>query len=138
MIFVHSTKDSRYSANQTMTCTYDCEITAILTVFPPLCTDTGNKYSLYATNRKGNSTIKTTHYSVTIACKLRHLKVHWPLKPILNLMHRAKFVFFKNWSFKLKKGNLKLCKVGHRCFDLKHKIIWISFAKLYWWEKNSH
>eukprot|EP00105_Crassostrea_gigas_P034227 XP_019918375.1 PREDICTED: uncharacterized protein LOC105317327 [Crassostrea gigas] len=61
--------DSRYSANQTMTCTYDCEITAILTVFPPLCTDTGNKYSLYATNRKGNSTIKTTHYSVTVTCK---------------------------------------------------------------------
>lgn len=63
--------DSRYSANQTMTCTYDCEITAILTVFPPLCTDTGNKYSVYATNRKGNSTIKTTHYSNTIACTPR-------------------------------------------------------------------
>nr|XP_022327853.1 uncharacterized protein LOC111127117 [Crassostrea virginica]XP_022327854.1 uncharacterized protein LOC111127117 [Crassostrea virginica]XP_022327855.1 uncharacterized protein LOC111127117 [Crassostrea virginica]XP_022327856.1 uncharacterized protein LOC111127117 [Crassostrea virginica]XP_022327857.1 uncharacterized protein LOC111127117 [Crassostrea virginica]XP_022327858.1 uncharacterized protein LOC111127117 [Crassostrea virginica] len=63
--------DSRYSSSRSVDCTYDCEITEVLTLNTPSCTDTGNKYSLYAENEKGNSTTNTTYYSTLVSCTPR-------------------------------------------------------------------
>eukprot|EP00105_Crassostrea_gigas_P042436 XP_019926584.1 PREDICTED: uncharacterized protein LOC105337256 [Crassostrea gigas] len=62
------TDDSRYYGNRTNDCSYDCESTEVLILNPPSCTDTGNKYSVYAANEKGNSSVKTTLNRVTITC----------------------------------------------------------------------
>uniref|UniRef100_K1R325 Serine protease inhibitor dipetalogastin n=1 Tax=Magallana gigas TaxID=29159 RepID=K1R325_MAGGI len=64
------TNDSRYYGNRTNDCSYDCESTEVLTLNPPSCTDTGNKYSVYAANEKGNSSVKTTLNRVTITCEI--------------------------------------------------------------------
>ncbi|XP_062570195.1 uncharacterized protein LOC134232252 isoform X2 [Saccostrea cucullata] len=63
--------DSRYITNRTVNCSYDCEITEVLTLQTPDCTDTGNKFSLYAANEQGNSTIKTSLNLITISCSPR-------------------------------------------------------------------
>ncbi|XP_062570199.1 uncharacterized protein LOC134232254 [Saccostrea cucullata] len=51
--------------------TADCEITEVLTLQNPDCTDTGNKFSLYAKNEQGNSTIKTSQNNITVLCSPR-------------------------------------------------------------------
>lgn len=67
-LFKPLTDDSRYYTNRTSDCSYDCESTEVVTLNPPSCIDTGNKYSLYAANEKGNSSVKTTLNRVTITC----------------------------------------------------------------------
>ncbi|XP_061193111.1 uncharacterized protein LOC133201326 [Saccostrea echinata] len=63
--------DMRYNTNRTVNCSYDCEITEVLTLQTPDCADTGNKFSLYAENEQGNSTIKTSLNSITVLCSPR-------------------------------------------------------------------
>nr|XP_022326464.1 hemicentin-1-like isoform X3 [Crassostrea virginica] len=63
--------DSRYRVNRSVDCLYDCIITEVLTLKQSLCTDSRNKYSIFAGNEKGNSSIRTTHYYILVTCKPR-------------------------------------------------------------------
>lgn len=60
--------DSRYSVNQSVECSYDCEVTETLTLSSASCTDTGNKFSVYAENEKGNSTVQSVLNSIYVGC----------------------------------------------------------------------
>lgn len=63
--------DSRYSVNQSVECSYDCEVTENLTLQSSSCTDTGNKFSVYAENEKGNSTVQSVLNSIHVECEYK-------------------------------------------------------------------
>lgn len=63
--------DSRYSVNQSVECSYDCEVTETLTLHSSSCTDTGNKFSVYAENEKGNSTVQSVLNRIYVECSPR-------------------------------------------------------------------
>ena len=103
--------DSRYSSSRSLDCTYDCEITEVLTLNAPSCTDTGNKYSLYAENEKGNSTTNTTYYSVSVSCKYSRIF-------LAHLSQRLKWAFL-----------IRLCPLSHFCFHCCKLFTFLSLTE---------
>lgn len=75
--------DSRYSVNQSVECSYDCEVTETLTLSSASCTDTGNKFSVYAENEKGNSTVQSVLNSIYVGCEYKTIILKLWLKVII-------------------------------------------------------